>query len=396
MPQPTREQFDAAAKKVAASAPPGLSKEQFYALIDKELAGPGLERVSNEEPGTFRGGFIKGLKSELSGLMPMLESAAHPKSLGDFMSLLIPSEAPAVEALGEAGSLVGEAGRRYGHALRNPAPLESKSILKGIVTYPKRAGQTLKANLPSEMEKAVAPFRSGPPVPPVTPTVSRAPSSTPAPTPFHEKPLYQQMGEIPETPAPIDPRGGGPIASGVEDVRRSPSDVRVAGKAPKLEEVLNDVLTESMGQEPPGSVGLPTSPEPSGGAIRQSGKFGKSQSLGQPGGYSSGLPPVSETRYQEILGGKPEGGTPPIEPPPTLDPAIVAEERRMYGSDEAAKRLGIPVEEVLRLAPGPSRTPITAEERIHAASMGANQSEGQKGLEEILRQMIEERAYKRP
>src|SRR5262245_58922728 len=37
MPAPTREQYEAAAKKVAQSAPQGLSRDDFYALVDKEL-----------------------------------------------------------------------------------------------------------------------------------------------------------------------------------------------------------------------------------------------------------------------------------------------------------------------------------------------------------------------
>jgi hypothetical protein len=38
MPSPTREQFEAAAAKVAATAPAGLTQEQFFAKIDEELA----------------------------------------------------------------------------------------------------------------------------------------------------------------------------------------------------------------------------------------------------------------------------------------------------------------------------------------------------------------------
>jgi hypothetical protein len=37
MPQPTREQFDAAAKKVVATAPSGLTRDEFFTLVDSEL-----------------------------------------------------------------------------------------------------------------------------------------------------------------------------------------------------------------------------------------------------------------------------------------------------------------------------------------------------------------------
>jgi hypothetical protein len=40
MPDPTKEAFDAAAQKVMKTAPDGLSREDFFARIDKELAPP--------------------------------------------------------------------------------------------------------------------------------------------------------------------------------------------------------------------------------------------------------------------------------------------------------------------------------------------------------------------
>lgn len=50
MPPPTREQYNEAAKRVMATAPPGLSRDQFYALIDKELAPKGPIPADQQEP----------------------------------------------------------------------------------------------------------------------------------------------------------------------------------------------------------------------------------------------------------------------------------------------------------------------------------------------------------
>lgn len=64
MPPPTREQFNAAAAKVSASAPPGLSREDFYNLIDHELATP--PSYGDDVLSTLKGegeGLVSGLTS---------------------------------------------------------------------------------------------------------------------------------------------------------------------------------------------------------------------------------------------------------------------------------------------------------------------------------------------
>jgi len=51
VPNPSREQFEAAAQKVMQSAPPGLSREQFFALIDQQIS----KDASLPEPPSTRG-----------------------------------------------------------------------------------------------------------------------------------------------------------------------------------------------------------------------------------------------------------------------------------------------------------------------------------------------------
>lgn len=118
MPTPTREQFDAAAKKVMQSAPSGLNRDQFFALIDKELSGDDQNKVTAaktvgaDEPGTWWGGALKSLGNSLSSSVTdneAVQGAAHPQSLGDLMSVLgAPTDAtrgslPIVaDALGQA------------------------------------------------------------------------------------------------------------------------------------------------------------------------------------------------------------------------------------------------------------------------------------------------------
>lgn len=95
MPDPTREQFDAASKKVMASAPSGLSREQFYALIDKELAG--APPVGEHQPDTYWGGVKKSVSDTFSGGMkaPIVQDAkrAGGNVLKGFTSALNPVNA---------------------------------------------------------------------------------------------------------------------------------------------------------------------------------------------------------------------------------------------------------------------------------------------------------------
>ena len=78
MAQPTREQFDAAMQKVAQSAPPGLTKEQFYALVDQEL----IAVPAAQEPPTA-GGAIENMVTgarEIAGSIPGLMLRAATQS----------------------------------------------------------------------------------------------------------------------------------------------------------------------------------------------------------------------------------------------------------------------------------------------------------------------------
>lgn len=92
MPDPTKEQFEAAARRVTESAPPGLSKEQFYGLIDKDLQSLQLTDVMKHRAvaGTITEDPADTTPNLLTRVGRLLEPLAHPKSLTDFGNLLIP------------------------------------------------------------------------------------------------------------------------------------------------------------------------------------------------------------------------------------------------------------------------------------------------------------------
>jgi hypothetical protein len=111
MPDPTREQFDAATRKVMETAPPGLSRDDFYKLVDQELSPawkPGADSLSSvmtrppqvisdtpeKEPDTYWGGVRKSLGDQVreipGNLNAALQGPAHPQTLSDMAGLLLP------------------------------------------------------------------------------------------------------------------------------------------------------------------------------------------------------------------------------------------------------------------------------------------------------------------
>lgn len=97
---PSRDEFNAASAKVAASAPPGLSREDFYKLIDQELA-PRTDPLLSHMGERPKGGYtLSDSPDTQSGpdrsVLDALSGAAHPQSVGDFLSLLIPNASEAL------------------------------------------------------------------------------------------------------------------------------------------------------------------------------------------------------------------------------------------------------------------------------------------------------------
>lgn len=153
MPTPTREQFNAAAKKVAQSAPDGLSREEFFKLVDRELSGvsspSALDMASGKvgrdstydnpsgekEPDTWTGGFVRGLRREFVDPLlksPAAQGAAHPQTATDMAGLLIPS----LIGMGSAREFIPAAKNLYEGAAQGAADREGlkkvPAVIKGM------------------------------------------------------------------------------------------------------------------------------------------------------------------------------------------------------------------------------------------------------------------------
>lgn len=97
-----------------------------------------------------------------------LRGAAHPETLGDFASLVIPSGgAAALKGLGELAS-------RSKQAFKTAT--EGAGTLRGILRFPVRAVQAFEDALPSANAREIAKFRGGaePVYRPTVPTINTA------------------------------------------------------------------------------------------------------------------------------------------------------------------------------------------------------------------------------
>lgn len=232
---------------------------------------------------------------------PMAEGAAHPTSTGDVASLLLPDATLGAgnlrlpNLLSGMKRVVNAAGKASADGPLLSAPL--RFVKAGV----KEAGATptdLFNRLPlaeqmNRLPEVAAPVR-GNSVPPQVDTPS-----------FDSRPLAEQMAQIPDVPSPI---GKTPVPPVRMSTSRVP-DVRLAGKAPTVTDSLHDALLEALNSKDAAtlSTAAPDVTTAGEGALVQSGKFGRSGSLGQPGGYTSGRPAISDAEYDAMLkkfGGK--------------------------------------------------------------------------------------------
>lgn len=337
MPPPTKEQFDAAAAKVAASAPAGLSQEQFFQLVDKELANPALTDTQRQqmaaqpetgqpyqhEPGNtpgdhsgssdFWAGWRKSIGDQISGptrgpaMQDMLESAAHPQSMGDMLNLIVPSATPMARAK-DAATVMSAAGRGTGKILQGGG--------RALETVSEAAKP---ASLPIALADAVGrgQFREAAMIgtaPYVGAGTGRAMQRIGAR--LNPARVAEVATEAPRSMPDLNVR----TPRSMPDLlppKAGPMTPRMAGKPPSLEQTLQEALQSDM-SEPHGSSLPPQQTATPGGPTRQSGSFSGEESVGQAGGYDSGRPATNVSEWGN--GATPESA---IIPEPTGNPEFV-------------------------------------------------------------------------
>jgi hypothetical protein len=300
MPGPSREQFDAAAKKVAATAPAGLSRDDFFNLVDSELKGtnfksslPPAEHESQDYGDSYKGpdSYLKGFTGSVSkGVLdatvnnPALQGAAHPQGLGDILGLVIPDANIAGKAIQgaiskapryieKAGDVLANAGRAsrgaipYGllDMMANP---KVGAAIAGAPIAAEGAGNVIRGTgriLGRELFKDAAPIADrympnvSSAVPEAASTGGRAAAGVPSPTPF--EPTVEGLDRYMPNSSDATAAAGAP-----SDLSRVPYSTptptsaapelgRLTGnKAAPTEDVLADALSEALGPEQPTQV----------------------------------------------------------------------------------------------------------------------------------------------
>lgn len=191
MPQPTREQFDLIAQKVLANAPPGLSREQFMDLIDKEvqrLPPENATPIGNVKDGAqpttaldpSSGGFFKNVVGDTIDVAGgMIEGAGHVLAHPiDSMTAIpvgmmhrvgeIASDMHPVEAFNrlKQGDVAGAAGQLLpvGEAYHKPVSMAAdvmgaEGAVKGLKALTEAPGAMRAANLERKVATGPAQFR---------------------------------------------------------------------------------------------------------------------------------------------------------------------------------------------------------------------------------------------
>lgn len=339
MPNPTKQEFEAVAKHVMETAPAGLSRDDFFGLIDKELARP-LDTVQNgpdpeSEPGTFAGGFIRSLKKDFLGATlnnKPLQRTAHPQTVGDFLGLLIP------QAVNRSPQLIKEM-EEAGQAASRGA---GSGILNRVRGYWKGVGQDIQGK-PTSAAREEMSLDGG----------ARAATSSAAPSAGRD--LYDTYKN---TAPEVAPRRATPTAPKAEPMTWGGKKMTLDPNNPENDKLRQILLGENPPIDPRIS-NLPPEPMPP-----------AATDVAKPVGDGDAL----HAKLMESFGGKQtqppvsmEMGTPrPMSiKPEALSPEQWIELRRYYGAEKLSQLTGKSAEEIRQMAPGPSRVPMEVEDRLN-------------------------------
>lgn len=350
MPQPSKQQFDAASEKVASSAPPGLSESQFFDLVDKELSSVSVMEQGARSAATSGQPEEPGFLQRVTTGNPLLKGAAKPQSLGDFLSLIIPTgvaEATApISRMVKAGlneskgsSSVMSAGRSFARGVKNyanPRAVDPHARFTGPGGF-------------SSFQTSPTP-RAGN----FGPAMSEGAADITGQAGINELPAYlqqQMMEEAGSKAAGSGTRTGIPRPGnlGQESIPLSKSPKLTGNRAPNLEEGLMEALSSQGAPDidtrisnlPPGEPAVTASPARAAG------------------------PSTIEMELLDKLGGRQGMPTPNKIDTAGWTTKDWADLRRAKGSRDAGKLTGKTADEIKELSGGgPSRTPLEAEERI--------------------------------
>ena len=344
--------------------------------------------VSDKEPGTWWGGFVNHIASALAN-NPMLQAAAHPQDASDMASLLIPEEAAtrlASKVVEPVATPVIRGIKSMGRsAARGAAQLiEDVPTLKKVTPGAEAVVRGLKkigTEPPPEWLDRFKPNRGGTP-------------DTGIP-----------QGDLPTSSlSEVDHHM--PNVSGVPDEGIPQEEMPTATPPVDVESALETLVRKQLGDTsapatqtdrvPYGGVEVPHRVKKPRMASNVANPFGKDDAA-----YGSMMERLGKEPLSDEAMANPVGAGPIPEPDVTVTPKpklSVAEVAQMlrgqYGSRDASKMLygsggdtlprAAAKENITRLAPGPSKVPTAAQERIDAFNMKQRMGEDEDPIAKVL------------
>lgn len=368
--------------------PDGTTEDVMRGALSKLEQGDKLQTLKEanakpiKEPTTYMGGFMKGANDYATELgRSMFEGAAHPKTAGDFLSLLLPS------SLGASG---GSSALRGFKAVSESEPVGNK-VVRGAVNTVREGGQVAgKAADAIPSSSVYAPAKL--PLNVIKGVTSKLPSEPQMLGVERYKPNVSGVpdrgipqGDLPQsTAAMVDPHM--PNVSGTPDGGIPQGEMPTATPPIDLETALEAMTRKNMEEHsasprqpdhvPYGGVEVPHRVKKPRMASETANPYGKDV----------------EPEVEDVIGAAPEGVTVTSDKPKLSAEETAGMLRRMFGSRDGGRMLygdSLPASErgaaMKRLAPGPSQTPLAAEARINGTPQ-------EQSLEDALRQIILDRS----
>lgn len=345
----------------AANETAAIASRGAFGAVGQDESGQPVDAKGNlisREPKTAAGGFVKHITDSFSH-NPLIQGSAEPQSTSDFLNLLLMTGAPDMAA---------------------PAKEFAGRSVAALKAANRETSGWSKLSLPA---RAIGKFNDA--LPSADAAASRA----------------MLGGATPVPPDPITIMPNKPDLIDKYSRVKAPAQPNTAMSSSMVDDILNELRASrpSGGNELP-----PTGDITPGGPLNQSGKVGRTSTnpnnpypgkMGQAGGYTSGRPAVTPTRYDEMLGKlggsqtSDVGATGTVSAPDTgVAPSQVGAARADLPSATDRLRSTEPVDEHWHSGAEPGSPEARSAQSLHQSDAELNQRYKQHTGQDSLLKMI--------
>lgn len=363
----------------AANETAAIASRGAFGAVGQDESGQPVDakgQVISREPTTKAGGFAKHITDSLAH-NPGIQGAAEPQSLGDMLPLMLMTGNPMAGAASTA--------KRYTGAVKD-AVTETPNTARGWMSVPGKAAAKLTDTFRKDAmgyDQYLPNRASGQPLGPLN-DITRMPDG-----PVVDRYMPNTSGATPGAPVPNSRIPYGAAREPLPPMR--PDHI-----GNTIDDTLTQMLYEAKQRSLSGGNELPpTGDITPGAALHQSGKFPKSGRLGQAGGYTSGRPAVTPTRYDEMLSKL--GGSQPADvgatgtasaPDAGVAPSAVGAARASLPSATDRLRSIEPVDEHWHSGAEPGSPEARSAQSLHLSDAELNQRYKQHTGRDSLLKMI--------